>query len=195
MFTRDRRDCIRRLACAVGIHGSNLGAKSPALRVAAAGSPALGIQDAQTITPSSLVPLMNLQQTQAELAAGVMPTNYGFSPWRGEDVRRIGAAGNGRTDDRAALFSGNRLGTNLYFAPGTYRVASNLTLAVPCSFDPGAILKPDAGVTITVNAPINAGPWQIFDLSEAGAALNGAVRVSDIYPEWFGADATGVNDA
>lgn len=193
MLTLDRRDCLRRLAYAFGIRGAGRETMlRPALPFAAAGLPVHGTPNTQTISTGLLAPFLNLQQTQAELAAGVTPTNCGFEPWRGEDVRRIGASGNGRTDDRLALFNANSIGTNLYFAPGTYRVASNLTLTVPCSFDSGAILKPDAGVTITVNAPINAGPWQIFNLSNAGSVLNGAVRVPAVYPEWFGADPTGV---
>lgn len=136
-------------------------------------------------------------QTAAEFTAGVTPTNFGLEPWRGEDVRRIGAVGDGATDNHAALVSANSIGQSLYFAPGVYAVASNLTLTVPCIFDLGAILKPANGVTITINAPVDAGPWQIFNES-LGGVISGLIRPVNasgrMYFEWWGAKGDNATD-
>lgn len=138
------------------------------------------------------------RRTDAEIAASVTPSNFSFEPWRGEDVRRIGVTGNGTTDDRAALFIANSIGSALYFPPGTYKISSNLTLGVPLLMDYGAIIKPDAGITVTINAPISAGPWQIFNVSNAGAVITGLVRPATygarIPVEWFGAVGNNVTD-
>ena len=106
-------------------------------------------------------------QTSAEAAAGVTPTNYQFSPSHvGDDVRRYGNIDlTGATDCSSILATANSVGASLYFPPGYYRISYNLTLSVPLIFDCGAILIPDINVTLTINAAIWAGPWQIFSLT------------------------------
>lgn len=142
-------------------------------------------------------PNQTYPQTAAEAAVPVVPTNFSYAPWRGEDVRRIGVTGGGIIDDRAALFAANSIGSSLYFPPGTYKISSNLIFTVPLIFDYGAILKPDAGVTITINAPVDAGPWKIFDESASGI-IAGLIRpvnaAGRMYFEWWGAVGDNATD-
>jgi hypothetical protein len=136
-------------------------------------------------------------RTAAEVTAGITPSNVSALPDHiGYDVRRTGVTANGATDDRAALANAAAVGSALYFPRGTYRIGSNLTIGVACFFDFGAILKPDAGVTVTINAPVFAGPWQIFDATtNAGAVITGLIKPFNangaMYTEWFGAVADG----
>jgi hypothetical protein len=97
----------------------------------------------------------------------------------------FGATGDGTTDDKAALgYAGAFPG--YWVPPGTYAVASNLTITSTVSFAPGAILKPANGVTITLSGEIIAGAWQIFDIS-AGGTIVGPVRNQLVLPDWWGA--------
>lgn len=78
-------------------------------------------------------------------------------------VTEHGATGDGSTDDYAAFVSAITTYARTYIVipAGTYRIASNLTVpAGTCLVPlPGALLYPDAGVTITVNGHVSAGPW------------------------------------
>lgn len=149
---------------------------------------------AQTCTPPCFA------QTTAEAAAGVTPTNYQYSPSHiGDDVRRFGNIDlTGGTDCSSILATADSVGVSLYFPPGIYRISANLTFTVPLIFDYGAILKPDTGVTVTINAPVWAGPWQIFNLPSA-AALAGVLQPMNyeaaILVEWFGGGQGGSDDS
>lgn len=114
----------------------------------------------------------------------------------GYDVQRAGAVADGSTDCSAAFRRAASLGSALYMGPGTYRIASPLAIDVPCFFDHGAILKVDRHTTLTVNAPVWAGPWQIFDL-HGRTSLAGAIRPmlysGRVLCEWFGAKGDGRN--
>lgn len=106
---------------------------------------------------------------------------------------------NGSADARTAFFELDAALTalggvqGLYVPPGTYRVASNLTLNHHVSFAPGAVLLPDNGVRITFKKSPGAGLWQIFDLSNGGlVTLETGSKVS---PEWFGALEGVANDS
>src|SRR5277367_3995325 len=128
----------------------------------------------------------------AETAAGITPVNYNYTTSHiGYDVRRLNPDLTGTNDTRAILNQANSLGVALYLAAGTYRISSALTLSVPLYFELGAILKPDASTTVTINAPIWAGPWKIFDVSNGAALINGLIRPmtygARIPVEWMGA--------
>lgn len=134
-------------------------------------------------------------QTAAESAAGVTPTNYGYAPDHlADDVRRYGNIDlSGATDCRAILNTANSVGVALYFPPGTYKISTALTLSVNCIFDAGAILKPDASVTVTISKRFLAGDWQIFDLSNSSAAISASVQ-DTFKAVWFGVKADGTTD-
>jgi hypothetical protein len=139
-------------------------------------------------------------RTLAETAASVTPANFAYGPDHiGDDVRRYGNIDlTGATDCRAILNTANSVGVALYLPKGIYKISSALTLNVPLYFEFGAILKPDAAVTVTINAPVWAGPWQIFNLSNAGAALAGILipmlATGRILAEWFGAKGDNATD-
>jgi hypothetical protein len=126
------------------------------------------------------------------------------------DAKTEGAVGDGVTDDRAALntLANTTLaaGGTIYFPPGVYLVASDLTFASNLTlwFARGAVLKPANGVTITIRGHIHAGLQQIFDTSTTGAirfSTSGdlgvnvrSVNCPEVYPEWWGALGNGTND-
>ncbi len=84
-------------------------------------------------------------------------------------------------------------GRALYIPAGTFNTNS-VTISVPCIYAPGGILKPASGQTVNHASTVIADPTQHFDISAGGAVLlTGAVP--EIYPQWYGADQTGVADA
>lgn len=112
-----------------------------------------------------------------------MPFCYSMS----EAKAQGGAAGDGTTDDRAAIDSlATEIGDNgtLLFSPGAYRIGSNLTLSCAIAFEPGAMLVPDNGVVVSVNGALDAPISQIFDMSNGGI-VEGAPLCDNIHPEWF----------
>jgi hypothetical protein len=139
----------------------------------------LGTTDSQTATlinsPGSLTETALSASTDASIKASTARA-------------KTAAASNGTTDARSALASEDTsavsFGAAIHLPKGTYRVASNLTIASPVSFAPGATIKPDSGVTVTLSAGVIAQRSQIFDHSAGGViALKGA----DYYhPAWWG---------
>lgn len=73
---------------------------------------------------------------------------------------------------------------------GTYAVAASLTLGCGVVFEPGAILKPAAGVNLTFGGSVSAGLHQIFDTTPGGHILFTKGRIHAIFPEWYGARAS-----
>lgn len=160
------------------------------------GNPQPGVlTDSGAITTSLLAPFLSLGQTPAESAVSVVPTNLQYSPTHiGDDVRRYGNIDlTGGTDCRGILNTANSVGVSLYLPPGTYKISSNLTLSSPLIFDAGAILKPDAGVTLTITQPITCGDYQAFNLSGAGSSLVMAHQ-DKFRARWFGVKADGSTD-
>lgn len=112
------------------------------------------------------------------------------------------ATGDGSTNDRAAiaaadaaaLLIGNGAGIRFPAAVG-YKVLTNLTITSPVYFEPGAWLKPAAGVTITFGGPIDAGHFKIFDLSLGGTvSFVGNKSVGAVKGFWYGIVVDGVYD-
>lgn len=105
-------------------------------------------------------------------------------------------AGNGTTDDRGAIAAWDAFlgtGKDFWLPAGTYRIASNLTIANRVRFARGAVIKPDAGVTVTFSGGVDADPvTKIFDVSNSGAycwALSGGLSQYS-----WGAIGDGVTD-
>jgi len=205
-LTRQTQD-LSRLTYQFGVHGSDSESvlwpplPAPSQRAGGAlvfdnnGLPEIGVPVPGTISTSILAPFLGLSQTPAEAAAGVVPVNLAYAPG---NVLRYGARGDGSIDNAVVLTAASSIGTSLYFPFGTF-VSSNLTISVPCSFDSGAILKPTSGKTITINAPVTAGPWQIFD-ETSGGIISGLIRPVNadgrMYFEWWGAKGdNATNDA
>jgi hypothetical protein len=135
----------------------------------------------QAIIGAKLYPI-----TSEETAATVTPTSYAYPP-NLYDVRRTGAVGDGATDSRNAFHKASAAGGSIFVPRGTYSIQSNVTIARNIVFEQGAILKPAASVTITINGWINAGDWQIFDTSAASSLITGAIKNPRLLPEWWGA--------
>lgn len=94
----------------------------------------------------------------------------------------------GSTDARAAILAADAVGP-VILPPGTYAIASNMTLTNNVKFEPGAKLKPANGVYIISNGQVEAEAGQIFDLSAGGfVGLNPQVQ-QEVLPEWWGAVA------
>ena len=103
------------------------------------------------------------------------------------ELDQSGGTGDGTTDDRAAIAAADTAavtaGVPLRFRKGTYRIASTITIASHVTMAPGAVLKPDNAVTVTMTGGMSAPIRQVFDVS-----VGGKVRVKnpEIYPEWWG---------
>lgn len=67
---------------------------------------------------------------------------------------------------------------------GACVIVSSMTLAGPVHFRSGGLLKPAAGVTITLNGPVSGTVSQHFDIS-AGGMIRGSFRVAAIPVQWF----------
>ncbi len=117
---------------------------------------------------------MALTKARNRMISGAMPS-----------VTDFGATGNGTTNDRAALVLAEAAGAAVYFPPGSYRISTSITLSKVLYFAPGAVLKPDNGVTITLSGEVVAGHWQIFDISLFGV-IGGRLRNRLLLPEWWG---------
>lgn len=139
-LTREIQDLLR-LTYTFGIHGPDTEFTSwPALPVASvrrgyalmfdavSGLPGIGFLSAQNVTIGLLAPFLNLQQTNAENAAGVTPTNFGYQPG---DIRRYGAVPS--VDSTAALQAAvNQAihgGTAVYIPAGSWPISSTITIA------------------------------------------------------------------
>jgi hypothetical protein len=86
--------------------------------------------------------------------------------------------------------------TDIYFPSGIYKIASNVVLPsnVRLIMGYGAILKVSNTYSITgTNTKIDAGLYQIFDLSNGGTII-GSWDIKETYPHWFGAIGDGVAD-
>lgn len=110
-----------------------------------------------------------------------------------------GAVGNAISDDHDAFANADSsaaaAGGVLYVPTGTFLIGSNLTLVSPVFIQPGAKIKPAAGVTITIKGPVTAGLIQSFDLSLGGAVSFAGNRSIHTYsPHWWGAVGDGATD-
>lgn len=120
------------------------------------------------------------------------------SAWRQvADVRDVfarpmhhGAAGNGTTDDRAALLAAANASA-FVFIRQPHRIASNVTLPAGRTyfFDANGSINPDAGVTVTMDGEVIAPNRQIF-----GGAGN-VVGLTLSKPVWHGAPINNTGNA
>jgi len=115
------------------------------------------------------------------------------------NVMWFGVTLDGSTDDKANLALADTAGaTNGIFYPaGTAKISSAITLTAPQRFQPGAIIKPDAAVTVTINAEVTAGDYQIFDVSNHAttAIVTGSFVVSDVNVLWWGGTSSASSKA
>lgn len=110
------------------------------------------------------------------------------------NARELGAIGDGTTDNTTAFTSADGRPGAVIVPPGTYAINSNVTLSSAIRFVEGASLKPANGITITLNAPVAAGRYQVFDLSAGGDVAFGDGGPNEVFPEWWGVVADGSTD-
>jgi hypothetical protein len=112
-------------------------------------------------------------------------------------------------DVSAAPYSANKLGTantwtpftnadaaggTLYVPRGIYRIDANLTLTSDIHFEEGAVLRPNAGVTVTLNGSLDAGMFQIFDIATFAGSKGVPKKADPVVPQWWGAKGDWLND-
>jgi hypothetical protein len=80
----------------------------------------------------------------------------------------------------------------LRLAAGTYNIASNLTIPANITLNPerGAILSIATSVTLTINGPLKAGLYQIFNCIGTGKVVFGPGAVKSKYCEWWAQNNT-----
>lgn len=106
-----------------------------------------------------------------------------------------GSSTGGLDEATAAAAADDGTSTGIRLSPRTYSIGTNHTFGtagVPITVAPGAMLRPPAGVTYTVNGAVSAGAFQWIDLS-----LGGTVKWAfgqEIQARWFGAKGDGVTD-
>lgn len=101
----------------------------------------------------------------------------------------FGALGNGSTNDRAAFAAADAAAATLgpiYVAGGTFAIASSISLSHSYNFAAGGKLKPANGVVIAFTGPVDAGMYQICDLSAGGICDFTAAKIAATFPEWLG---------
>jgi len=106
----------------------------------------------------------------------------------------FGAVGDGATADQAAFNAAiSAGGADIHIPAGTYRFSSNVTFPATQTlrFANGALLKPDGGVTVTVNGPVDTPPNQ---QAFAGAGTVLLPKAGTLSPVWFGAVGDGATD-
>lgn len=112
------------------------------------------------------------------------------------NVKAYGATGDGVTDDyeciSAAHTAATVAGGVVFFPPGTYRIATNITFNsnVTAAFANSAKFSIDAAVTLTLNGSIDAGLDQVF----SGSGSVALSKVKEVYPQWWGAVADQITD-
>ena len=130
---------------------------------------------------------------------------------RGDDEKAKFDSGLNRVDSRLAnekwlndsLYSGD-LGTAittigsaktvLSIPAGNWPIAANLTVPANLTLKlaHGAVLTIATGKTLTINGPLEAGPYQIFSCTGTGKVVMKAEAVK--VPEWWGATGDGATD-
>lgn len=92
-------------------------------------------------------------------------------------------------------------GKTVYFPKGTYKLGdgstpSSLTISGnrTVEFAPGATLKPQTNMTVTIDCSITAPRAPIFTLNGTGVVKLGQNGPRTIFPEWWGAVVGGTVD-
>lgn len=107
------------------------------------------------------------------------------------------AVGDGVANDRLALFNAGTAsaasGAYAYLPPGTYAVATSVTLPGDWLFADGAAIVPASGATVVFSGKVTANDESpIFDVSAGGSiTLSSQYRMS---AKWFGAVGDGSTD-
>jgi len=116
------------------------------------------------------------------------------NPWHYLDTAGLAIdanIGDGSTNSRAALTAADADGP-ITLPPGTYAVATNLTLTNNVKFEPGAVFKPASGVALTIPSFTADDTQQVFDLSAGGTVV--VTNQKYVTINHYGAVGDGVTD-
>lgn len=89
------------------------------------------------------------------------------------------------------------IGTNegtILFSPARYRLGRDTRIPsnIHMKFEYGAVLNVVRGKVLEINGLLDAGVWQIFS---GDGTIRGRPKISEVYPEWFGAEGNGNVDS
>jgi hypothetical protein len=81
--------------------------------------------------------------------------------------------------------------TVLSIPAGNWSITENLTVpaTLTLKFVHGGQLAVSSGKTLTINGPLDAGPYQVFSLTGTGKVIFGPGTAAEGYCEWFGGKA------
>lgn len=134
--------------------------------------------------PSNGMNASQVNYTAAGAGAVAIPQNEWNDQW--VSVLGYGPVADGVTNDAPAIARADAVG-DFMVPPGTYRIATNLTIANAVKFSKGAVFSLAPGVTLEFQSEIEAGYYSIF----ADAALSTAVN----HPVTFSVEQTEVKAA
>jgi hypothetical protein len=95
----------------------------------------------------------------------------------------------GCTTLAAALTTIGSTPATLHFPVAIYNIAANTIIPANITLAPenGAILSVPTGITLTINGPVQAGPYQIFSWTGTGVVVFGEGSVNEVNVNWWGA--------
>ena len=162
----------------INAQGQVTGAASVAI---SAGS-SLAIKDHGTTRTSAAASLNFAQGFAVSDASGAETISTIFA-----SVKDYGAAGDGATDDTAALTSAAAAGLTIFFPPGNYKSTGNVTFAHQVVFLAGASISPATATIIAFNGGLQAPLAPLFTLTGT-AAISFDPRTQRVaFAEWWGA--------
>ncbi len=107
----------------------------------------------------------------------------------------VGDPGRGTTLQGAVTGIGGNL-SMLRIPAGTWSINANFTIPANVTLKPerGAVLTVATGMTLTINGPLDARPYQIFSCAGTGKVVFGNGSTPEVHPEWWGAIGDGSVD-
>lgn len=100
-------------------------------------------------------------------------------PWL--DVRKLGCVLDGATPDDRGLgaclaYVGTQPAALVIDGPMFLQTSTVIPSNIQLIFIAGGLIKPDAGIVITLNGSYEAGAWQIWDCGAAGSRITGNMQ-------------------
>jgi hypothetical protein len=148
------------------------------------------------IVPANVALLSDLASTAtgkgSKLIAFIQRVAGAISRWVEDklseqpSVKDFGATGGGTVDDFAAFGLAQTAYPLGFIVPaGSYKIGSALSLTVPVTFMPGAVLIPASGIAVSLSNAIIAGETQIFSVA-SGGSFSLSNQAANCLLSWFG---------
>lgn len=83
----------------------------------------------------------------------------------------------------------------LVFSPAVWTLDDDVTIPenITCWFVQGAVIRPINGHKLTINGPIIAGDYTVFDVTTSDIVLNNRAAIN-VNPRWFNATGDGISN-